>query len=244
MILRPLFFALLPVALVIAGAAGAADDDNPIVVELFTSQGCSSCPPADRFLGDLAKEPGILALSFHVDYWDYIGWKDPFAKHWATLRQRDYGRTFDIGYVYTPQMVVQGSAQAVGSDRSDIEAEIAQHQQTRPPHPSLRIERREDGSLAVQVGAAGAQEPATVWLVCYDRHHETEVPRGENAGTRLVNYDVVRHFEAIGSWKGDAITLTVSADEAAEYLGSPNGAIAVLLQSAGTGPILAAARLR
>jgi len=236
---------VMAMGLVIAGAslARAAEDADPIVVELFTSQGCSSCPPADKFLGDLAKQPGILALSFHVDYWDYIGWKDPFASHQATLRQRKYAQAFDIAYVYTPQMIVQGSVQGVGSDRSDIESEIARLRQKRPVHPSLAVERRGDGSLAVEVGAGEALKPATVWLVCYDRHHETEVPRGENAGATLTDYHVVRHFEAIGTWKGEVIELTVPPDEVAEYLGSPNGAIAVLVQSAGTGPILAARML-
>jgi len=223
-----------------AGLTRAAEDTDPIVVELFTSQGCSSCPPADQFLGDLAKQPGILALSFHVDYWDYIGWKDPFASHEATLRQRKYAQAFDIAYVYTPQMVVQGSAQGVGSDRSDIEAEIAHLREKRASHPSLRLERRGDGSLAVEVGAGNPKEAATVWLICYDRHHETQVPRGENAGATLIDYHVVRHFETIASWNGEAVTLTVPTGEVSEYLSNPNGAIAVLVQSAGTGPILAA----
>ena len=224
----------------VAGITRAAEDTDPIVVELFTSQGCSSCPPADQFLGELAKQPGILALSFHVDYWDYIGWKDPFASHQATQRQRKYAQAFDIAYVYTPQMVVQGRAQGVGSDRSDIEAEIAKQRRERVAHPSLTLERRNEGSLAVRVGAGSTQETATVWLVCYDRHHETQVPRGENAGETLIDYHVVRHLKAIGTWNGEALDLEVPATDVGDFVSNPNGAIAVLVQSAETGPILAA----
>jgi hypothetical protein len=242
--IRPLIVALsLAIAISCIGVARADEDSDPIVVELFTSQGCSSCPPADKFLGELAMQPGILALSFHVDYWDYIGWKDPYASHQATQRQRKYAHIFDIGYVYTPQMVVQGTTQAVGSDRSDVEAAIQHLRQKRPAHPSVSLERHGDGSLAVHVGAGETQAPATVWLVCFDRHHETDVPSGENAGERLTDYHVVRYFDTIGQWRGAALDLNVPAKTLADYTGDANGAIAVLVQTDGTGPILTAAVL-
>jgi len=245
MIARALF-TLLSVALAIAGAGPTRAEENldPIVVELFTSQGCSSCPPADEFLGDLAQQPGILALSFHVDYWDYIGWKDPYALHLSTQRQRKYAHTFDIPYVYTPQMVVQGSVQNVGSDRGDVESAIAQLRQKPLAHPSLNLERRDDGSLTVRVGAGEARGTATVWLVCFDRRHETEVSRGENAGTRLVDHHVVRRIEAIGTWKGEALELSVAASVVGDYGSDTDREVAALVQSEGTGPILVAAVLQ
>src|SRR5690606_23996855 len=115
----------LMTALFLCAAIGAAQAaDRPVVVELFTSQGCSSCPPADRFLGELAARPGVIALGLHVDYWDYIGWKDPYARRAHTERQRDYSRTLNQRYVYTPQMVINGAFQAIGSDRAAVDGLI------------------------------------------------------------------------------------------------------------------------
>jgi hypothetical protein len=245
MIIRTLL-ALLSLGLLIAatGSTQAEEKTDPIVVELFTSQGCSSCPPADQFLGDLAGQPGILALSFHVDYWDYIGWKDPYAMHLATQRQRKYAHSFDIPYVYTPQMVVQGSAQAVGSDRGDVEAAIARVRAKHAAHPIVSIERHGDGGLTVRVGAGESQGPATVWLVCFDRRHETDIPRGENAGARLVDHHVVRQIESIGNWKGEPLELSVAPASVSEFLSDPNSGVAALVQSGGTGPILTAVVLQ
>src|SRR5689334_6685490 len=121
----PLFAAAL-------AAAAPAKAAGPVVVELFTSQGCSSCPPADAYLGELAKRTDVLALAFHVDYWNYIGWTDPFAAKWATQRQKDYGNSLAQRYVYTPEIVVGGAAHEVGSNRDAIERLIA-------------AQRREDG---------------------------------------------------------------------------------------------------
>src|SRR5215469_8529565 len=103
-------------ATVTVSAAWADERAAPVVVELFTSQGCNSCPPADAYLGELARRPELLTLGFHVDYWNYIGWTDPFARHWATQRQRGYMQSLNQRYVYTPQMVVNGASQGVGSE--------------------------------------------------------------------------------------------------------------------------------
>ena len=222
-----------------AQSQGGTQASRPIVVELFTSQGCSSCPPADAFLGELAKRPNVLALGFHVDYWDYIGWKDPYASKLATERQRLYARTFDLSYVYTPQMVVNGEAQAVGSERDEVDRaleKIAAHPQA---GPSLGLAREAGGALAVHIGA-GKEDKATVWLACFDREHTTPVSRGENAGSTLKNYRTVRHFESIGSWRGAPLDLEVPAAEMAEYLQRPDQGIAVLVQRNEAGPILAA----
>lgn len=229
----------------IASAHGASAEDAayPVVVELFTSQGCSSCPPADALLGDLSKRNDVLALGFHVDYWDYIGWKDPYASKVATKRQKLYAESFKLSFVYTPQMVVNGVIESVGSDRSAIEAAVEKAKARATAHPSLELERRPDGGLLVHVGSAEAKRPATVWLACFDRQRSTVVPRGENAGSTLINYHIVRHFESLGMWKGQTLEFSVGPDEVAEYAGRPDQDIAVLVQTEGVGPILAAERL-
>src|SRR5215831_8685962 len=124
-----------------ADFARAEDSGPPVVVELFTSQGCSSCPPADALLGELSKRSDVLALGFHVDYWDYIGWKDPYASKLATKRQRQYAESFKLSFVYTPQMIINGDAESVGSDRAGVEAAV-EKAKTRPAvHPTLVLAR-------------------------------------------------------------------------------------------------------
>ena len=226
-----------------ADRARAEDMAPPVVVELFTSQGCSSCPPADALLGDLAKRSDVLALGFHVDYWDYIGWKDPYASKLATKRQKQYAESFKLSFVYTPQMVIGGLTESVGSDRSAVEAAVEKAKARAGAHPTLTLERRADGGLLVHVGAAEVKRPATVWLACFDRERSTPVPRGENAGSTLTNYHIVRHFESLGTWKGQAVDFSLGPDVVAEYAGKPEQDMAVLVQTEGVGPILAAERL-
>ena len=241
--------AALAYALVIAASvmsekpAEAEGAVPPVVVELFTSQGCSSCPPADALLGELSKRKDVLALGFHVDYWDYIGWKDPYASKLATRRQREYADTFKLSFVYTPQMVVNGLAETVGSDRAGVEAAVEKARARLAAHPSLALERGSDGGLLIHVGAAEAKRPATVWLACFDRQKSTPVPRGENAGSTLTNYHIVRHFESLGTWKGQMLDLSVAPEVVEEYAGRPDQDMAVLVQTEGVGPILAAERL-
>lgn len=243
--MRRVFLTTLAVAalMTIGAVVARAQDKPPIVVELFTSQGCSSCPPADNFLGDLAKRPDVLALSFHVDYWDYIGWKDPYAFHVATERQRKYSHNFSLSYIYTPQMVVNGVAQGVGSDRFDIDALITKASTRSVARPSFALERQKDGGIVVHVGAGDAKKPATIWLACYDREQTTKVLRGENGGATLTNYHVVRDFESLGLWKGAAVDLPVPPEEVAEFENEPNRGIAALLQVDGNGQILTASTL-
>jgi hypothetical protein len=185
----------------------------------------------------------VLALGFHVDYWDYIGWKDPYASKLATRRQREYADTFKLSFVYTPQMVVNGLAETVGSDRAGVEAAVEKAKARPAAHPSLALERGSDGGLLIHVGAAEAKRPATVWLACFDRQKSTPVPRGENAGSTLTNYHIVRHFESLGTWKGQMLDLLVAPEVVEEYAGRPDQDMAVLVQTEGVGPILAAERL-
>ena len=217
-----------------------AADQNLTVVELFTSQGCSSCPPADKFLGDLAERGDVLALSYHVDYWDYIGWKDPFAKPVHTTRQRSYAGRFGLSYVYTPQMVVHGAAQAVGSDRSAVNTRIKQLQKTLRVPVSLS---RQGNNVVVNLPDLPSEHAAPeseVWMVVFDKKHVTPVKRGENEGRTIDNFNVVRNLVRIGTWNGKAGKMTAALPDGITK--AKNGC-AVIVQASGTGRILGAARM-
>lgn len=215
-------------------------EQPPLVVELFTSQGCSSCPPADAYLTELAVRPGVLALSMHVDYWNGLGWRDPYSSAEVTQRQRDYARALRGHYVYTPQMIVQGRAHAVGSDRAKVEALIAAKGEDGAHAPSLKLAHGGPGELRISVGKASFVGRATVWLVAYDDKHTTRIPAGENAGRSLTNSNVVRSIRAVGRWTGSAMTVAVDVgDEMAKGYGN----CAVIVQAGGTGPIIAAATM-
>jgi len=236
----PRLLAWLLIAPVMIGVARA--DNSPIVVELFTSQGCSSCPPADKYLGELAKRPDLLALAFHVEYWNYIGWPDPYSKPWATRRQRDYSARLKQRFVYTPEMVVQGASEAVGSERDSVEALIRAAEAKRLPHPTLSLHWRGDGALIADLGDGKSPpgEPATVWLVGYDSLHTNPVLAGENEGKTAWDHNAVRSFRRLGSWAGWSEQLVVPPEEAQKL---SDYAAAVLLQLDGTGPILTAASI-
>ncbi len=233
---------ILAWALAAAPFSLAAAERPLTVVELFTSQGCSSCPPADAFLGELAGRDDVLALSFHVDYWDYIGWKDPFASADHTRGQRDYSRKLGLRYVYTPQMVIQGAAHATGSDRSAVLDRIEKNRAL----ARIPVELRQGGDGGVRLFIAdapakgAAAEEAAVWLVVFDREHLTPVRRGENRGRKLRNYNVVRQLSRIATWRGRALDMAVTVPDMV-----PGGgrACAVLVQSKATGRILGAAAL-
>lgn len=231
---------LLAVALLVGRLDAAANADEtatsstPVVVELFTSQGCNSCPPADAFLGELAQRPDLIALSLHVDYWNYIGWKDPFSSPEATQRQRDYAQSLGLSSVYTPQMVIDGSFDAVGSNRSQVNEAIAAASQ-RPKIP-VAIASNPTGGWQVTIPEAELDQPATVWLALYDRQHVTPIRRGENAGRTLTNYNIVREFRRIGRWDGARLDLPfdIGATDLADR------GFAVIVQTGDAGPILGA----
>lgn len=240
--LRPRFFVLLA-ALAAASPLAARADDAPVVVELFTSQGCSSCPPADKYLGELAKRPDLLALAFHVEYWNYIGWTDSYSKPWATQRQRNYQAALKLRYVYTPEMVINGAAEGVGSEPATIEPLIRAAEAERAPHPSLTLRWRDDGALLADIGQgkSPADEPATLWLVGFDNMHTMAVTSGENEGKTAWDHHPVRSFRRLGSWAGWSEELIVPPEEA-KSLGDYGAA--VLLQQNGSGPILTAASIQ
>ncbi len=211
----------------------------PVVVELFTSQGCSSCPPADNFLGELAQRADVLALAFHVDYWNYIGWTDPFASKLATQRQRDYSQRLALRYVYTPQMVVNGVAEGVGAEPETINPLIKVAAADGAPRAITMLGRTANGRLTVHIEAGTPPESASIWLVGFDREHTTRVLHGENQGRTLKDYQVVRSFQEIGTWNGAALDLDVAGNT---VLGDGN--VAVLVQLRGTGRIIGAATLK
>jgi hypothetical protein len=232
---------LLLAAALVAGfaAAGRAQGPAPVVVELFTSEGCSSCPPADAFLGELAQRPDIVALAFHVDYWDYIGWKDPYASPLATQRQHDYAAALGLHMVYTPQMVVDGRTDVVGSERGDVEAAIGKA----AAGPKLAISIAKDAAgyrVAIPAAAPPAGGPATVWLAVFDSKQETRVKRGENGGRTLKEFNIVREWRKIGTWDGNATTLPL----AVAMGNADRKGCAIIVQAGPVGPILGAAVMR
>ncbi|MFZ3238044.1 MAG: DUF1223 domain-containing protein [Stellaceae bacterium] len=217
--------------LTLAGTAGPAAAQRPVVVELFTSEGCSSCPPADALLAELALRPDVLALSFHIDYWDRLGWKDPFSSSAATLRQQHYAGLFDTGSVYTPQIVVDGHWQAVGSDRDAVERAITAAEGAPSAIPvTLSVDR---ARARVTLGPGGERVRGSVVLVAFDRRHVDAVARGENSGRTLTHVDVVRGLAEAGPL--DSRTRAIEA-----AIPAPADRLAAILQS-DDGRILGAA---
>lgn len=205
--------------------------DNLTVVELFTSQGCSSCPPANANLARLARRPEVLALSFSVTYWDPLGWPDTFARPAFTARQRDYQRGLGNDNVWTPQMVIDGRADVVGGRMGEIEAQIATH---RPfSGPVVRFNPRGVG-LA---GGRAPRQPADVWLVRYEREAiHVPVARGENSGRTLPHANVVRELVRLGQWRGQTVGFALPPARTGGL------ATAVLVQAPDGGLILGAGR--
>ncbi len=225
--------------LAVAGVVPAdAAAPTPVVVELFTSQGCSSCPPADDLLGDLTARDDVLGLSFHVDYWDHIGWKDPYADPDHGHRQRRYARRLGERSVYTPQMVIHGLYSEVGSRRGAVLDGIARARDATPDVPVALSGTA--GGLRVRLPAVDGLGRAEVLAVMFDETHRTRVRRGENRGRVLTNINVVRALMPIGVWDGGAAEFVVPAD----WLADRGDACAVLVQEAGQGRILGAAWTR
>ncbi len=214
--------------------AGAADARHPLVIELFQSQGCSSCPPANANLFAWAARDDALALNFAVDYWDSLGWKDTFAKPKFTARQWAYARALGHGEVYTPQAIVNGRADVTGADAAELQA-LAKREDRGAGGPDLSIEA---GRAVIGAGEA-PPGGAEVWLVRYDpATREVAVKRGENAGRLLPHAHVVVDLVLIGRWQGEAERFDLPAKT------DPRLVDAVLVQAAGTGPILAAVKER
>jgi len=211
------------------------------VLELFTSQGCSSCPAADALLGKYAAHNDLIALSLPVDYWDYLGWKDTLAKPKFAARQKYYAKTRGDGRIYTPQMVVNGRTHVIGSNAGSIEAAIeatAKELEANRVPVTVRVEGKH---LIVETGEAapGASiKEATIWLAMVHRQYEIKIERGENRGKTVKYVNVVRELNPIGVWMGKPDTLEVSRDAVVE---PGNEMCVVLLQVGKAGPIVGAA---
>ncbi|RAK54171.1 DUF1223 domain-containing protein [Phenylobacterium soli] len=212
-----------------ASRALAADARHPVVIELFQSQGCSSCPPANANLAAVADRPEVLALSFSVTYWDQLGWKDTFARPSYTARQWDYARALRHPNVYTPQVVVNGRKDGVGVDPRAFAALVAAADRG-ASRPDVEI-----APDAVRIGAG--QGSAEVWLARYDpRVLQVPIRRGENGGKTLPHKNIVRQLVRLGAWTGRPQTLRLPAAQ------EPGLRTAVFLQAGKGGPILAAAK--
>jgi hypothetical protein len=185
---------------------------NPrAVVELFTSQGCSSCPPADKIIGDLAKDPSIIALSMPIDYWDYLGWKDTLADSRFSARQRAYSHMRGDRDVYTPQAVINGSAHVVGSDRAGIEGAISDTKKAEGVM-SVPVSMTITGKQ-INVSVAASQDPAVtrgeVWICSVSKAVPIAIERGENRGREITYHNVVRNLLKVGDWTGIPANWTV-----------------------------------
>lgn len=228
-IIRSLFVAIA----LLAGPALA--EERPVVVELFTSQGCSSCPPADAFLGELAERDDVIALALHVDYWDYIGWEDVFADPAYTRRQHEYAYAGGRRMVYTPQIIVNGRDDVIGTKLEKVEALIGRNMDV-TSDVNLTVMRDGD-TLRIRAEAGTAPDaPMMVQLLRYIPRETVEIKRGENAGRTLSYANIVTHLEVLRDWDGRkplSLDVPISGGKPA----------VILIQRAGHGPVEAVAQL-
>lgn len=217
-------------------ASPLAAQTSPVVVELFTSQGCSSCPAADAILRELAERDDVIALALHVDYWDYIGWKDTFGSPAHSDRQRAYAAAGQRRSIYTPEMIVNGQTDIVGAKAMALSKAISEHAQE-TAQVALDI-TRDGANLNISAQKLGAVTgPMTVYMLRYTPRRVTEIKRGENAGKTIEYSNIVEGWQVLGTWDG-ASPLTLSAPAP----GDKPAVVIIQLQNAGA--ILAAARVK
>lgn len=238
---------LAPVLAIAETPAEPADVRGPgpprAVIEMYTSQGCSDCPAADALLKQYIDQKNIVGLTLPVDYWDYLGWKDTLAGSRNAERQRDYAERFGIGPVYTPQAVVNGAIEVVGSSESEIDRAI---NATETALASSRVPVHfwhYGNSIIIETGPAVRDtEPkeATIWLAVVQKAVQVPVKGGENAGKTLTYYNVVRELTPVGVWNGRPATIRLAR---AAIMRPETEELVVLIQEANTGPIIGAARL-
>ncbi|UVK39720.1 thioredoxin family protein [Mesorhizobium sp. AR10] len=243
--LRLAAFALAFSALAGTGLAGQtvrSQADKPLgVVELFTSQGCSSCPPADEFFAELAAKEDIVALAYHVNYWDYLGWQDTLSRKENTERQYDYMRAFGTRSVYTPQAVINGRSHVNGASRREVDGALARMEKSgEGMRVGIKVSRTSDRVMIDTGDAGNGPSDAHVVIVYFDPPQEIEIGKGENSGRRLTYWNAVTGIQTAGMWHGKAQRYELPMTEI-----SKKGGCAVLLQSVGKdglpGPILGAA---
>ena len=228
----------LRVALGLIGllATQAAAQENAVVVELYTSQGCSSCPPADDILRALAPRDDVIALALHVDYWDYLGWVDLFGKAEHTARQQAYARVAEAKMIYTPQMIISGGERVVGSDAVAVAAAIRAQEGV---VPTVRLSvLRQDGRIVIRAEAVPPSDRTfRVQLVRYRPQENVQIERGENAGHSITYHNIVTSWQALGDWRA-----TQPLELRADMGGAEPGV--VLIQAEGPAEILAAVALK
>ncbi|NCO87617.1 MAG: DUF1223 domain-containing protein [Rhodobacterales bacterium] len=231
--MRATFAALCLICGLALAGGGAVAQTSPVVVELFTSQGCSSCPPADELLHELAAREDVIALALHVDYWDYIGWADAFARPQFTRRQQGYAMIAGAHMVYTPQMVIGGTDHVAGADRPAVLAQLRRHAAA---VSDVRLDLRREGGALVIAAEAGAARPMVVQLVRYVPEQTVEIGAGENIGRHISYANIVTSWEVLTLWTGQAPLALRTAT-------AGDGPVVVIIQAEGPGPVLAAARL-
>ena len=240
--LRPMLARMKIAILAALGIAGLAlsappaqAGGNVVVVELYTSQGCNSCPPADEILAQLSGRDDVIALSLHVDYWDYLGWRDTFAQHQFAQRQAAYRDAWRNRVVYTPQMVVQGRYDVMGSNPDDLAAAIDAALRVEPP-VKVTIERQ-GGMLKCRIEPGAERTVGIVWIAKYTLSATVEIDRGENAGRTITYMNVVNSLHRIGAWAG------VEREDISMPQPGPGEGVALWIQAGEAGPILAAAKI-
>jgi len=212
-------------------AAHAHAQLRPAVLELFTSEGCSSCPPAEAYVGELAQRPNVLALAFHVDYWDDLGWRDRFGLPESVQRQRVYAKALGLSSVYTPQAVIDGRADFVGSDVASIDKRLSEKRSGVAVGVAVH-----DGEVQIDLGMQERAAPSDVILIAYLRNAVSNIARGENSGRTLTEFNIVRAIRTLGRWDGRMQQYRA----ALKSLPSDATDVAVLVQPSGQGPITGA----
>lgn len=230
---RSLYAALI--AAVGLSLSSSASAENSVVVELFTSQGCSSCPPADRVLESIRDREGVIALSLNVDYWDYLGWKDELALPGNAQRQSAYAREMRSRRVYTPQILIDGKLDVIGSRRGQVESALDTF--LREPDMVPVTMRWEGDAMRIEAPPAKEEVNATVWLVGYDNSVTSRIERGENSGRSVTYTNVVREWTDVGRWDGRGpLSLIVPAPVG-------KGGCVAIIQERGVGQVLGAAKV-
>jgi hypothetical protein len=220
-----------------APAAAKAAASAPVLVELFTSQGCSSCPPADELAGELVNDPNTFVVSFNVDYWDYLGWRDTLAKPEYSQRQYDYAKVRGDGSVYTPQMVVNGATHVVGSNRREVETQIeSSRQQKLIANIALTLSKK---MISIEIPAAAYKGEATLWLMAVEPRVVQKIERGENSGKDIVYVNVVRKLAPVAMWDGSTYKGSWMRDA---IMTKETTKILAVVQDGKTGPVLGLAR--
>jgi len=216
--------ALALFAVMTVSASSPALAGGKSVIELFTSQGCNSCPPADKLLGTLTREPNLIPLTLAVDYWDYLGWKDTLALHSHTKRQQNYAKVRGDMNVYTPQAVVNGVKYVVGSDAREISAALRNHPSNEAEVPL--VVKRDSENVSVDIGAG--QGKATVWMLSVESKVEVKIAKGENKGATVTYFNVVRSWRNLGAWSGTPMRTSIPV---AELLKNGADAVVVFVQN-------------